>query len=70
MQGTRCLTSKIVWRGIAIVILLVVLWAAVRSILGLASALVHLLLFIADLVLVYVLGRRVVAEGPSAQPLD
>jgi hypothetical protein len=64
------LTSKIVWRGIAIVILLVVLWAAVRSILGLASALVHLLLFIADLVLVYVLGRRVVAEGPSAQPLD
>jgi hypothetical protein len=56
--------STNVWRGIAIVILLVVLWAAVRPILGIASGLVHLLLFIAPLVLVYVLGRRVMARRP------
>ncbi len=56
--------STIVWRGIAIVVLLVVLWVAVRLILGIASALVHLLLFIAALVLVYVLVRRVMARRP------
>ena len=55
--------SGLLWRGIGIAILLVVLWVVVRRVLGIASALIHLLLFVAALVLVYVVVRRVMARG-------
>jgi len=59
----RCLVNGLLWRGIGIAILLVVLWVVVRLVLGIASALIHLLLFVAALVLVYVVVRRVMARG-------
>lgn len=56
--------SSIVWRGIAIAILLVVVWVVAKLIVGIAGALIHLLLLIAFLVLVYVLVRHAVARRP------
>jgi hypothetical protein len=54
--------SELLWRGIGIAILLVVLRKVVRLVLGIASTFIHLLLFIATLVLVYVVVRHVVAR--------
>ncbi len=56
--------NTILWRGIAIAILLVILWVVVRLVLGIASVLIHLLLFIAALVLIYVVARRVMVRRP------
>ena len=49
-------------RGIAI--LLVIVWVVVKLIVGIAGALIHLLLFIAALVLIYVVVRHVMARRP------
>ena len=49
--------SGLLWRGIAAAILLVVLWVIARLVLDIASALVHLLLFIAALVVIFVVVR-------------
>ena len=54
--------STIVWRGIAIAILLVVVWVVAKLVVGIAGALIHLLLLIAFLVLVYVVVRYALAR--------
>jgi putative flippase GtrA len=58
----RWLVGGLLWRGIGVAILLVVLWVVVRLVLGISSALIHLLLFIAALVLVYVVVKHVMAR--------
>jgi hypothetical protein len=53
--------SGLLWHGITI--LLVVRWVVAKFVLSIASALIHLLLFIAVRVLVYVVVfRRVMAR--------
>lgn len=49
--------STIVWRSIAVAIVLVVLWVVARLVLGIASALIHLLLFIAALGIIFLVVR-------------
>ena len=55
------LISTIIWRGIAVAIVLVVLWLVARLVLSIASALIHLLLFVAALVIIF-LGVRAAAR--------
>ena len=51
------LVSGLLWRSIAAAILLVVLWVIARLVLDIASTLVHLLLFVAALVVIFVVVR-------------
>ena len=45
------MSSKLLWRGIAVAIGLVVLWVAATIMLSIASTSIHVLLFIASLVI-------------------
>ena len=46
------MSSRLLWRGIAVAIGLVVLWAAATIVIAIASTFIHSLLFIASLVIV------------------
>ena len=56
--------STILWRGVGVAILLIVVWVIVRLLVGIASAIVHLLLFVAALVIIYVVVRHFMVRRP------